>query len=74
MKKISKSHDVLLCIQTGKTVEDKNRMRYPSDQFYLKSPEEMYEIFSYIPEAMENTVKIAEKCNFDYKFHESKLT
>jgi DNA polymerase III subunit alpha len=69
----SKSHDVLLCIQTGKTVEDKTRMRYPSNQFYLKSPEEMYETFSYIPEAMENTLKIAEKCNFDYKFHESKL-
>ncbi len=40
-----KSHDILLCIQTGKTVEEENRMRYPSDQFYLKSPEEMYEPF-----------------------------
>ncbi len=69
----NKSHDILLCIQTAKTVEDKTRMRYPSDQFYLKSAEEMYEVFSYIPEAMENTVKIAEKCNFDYRFHESKL-
>lgn len=69
----NKSHDILLCIQTAKTVEDKSRMRYPSDQFYLKSPEEMYEVFSYIPEALENTVKIAEKCNFDYRFHESKL-
>lgn len=69
----NKSHDILLCIQTAKTVEDKARMRYPSDQFYLKSPEEMYEVFSYIPEALENTVKIAEKCNFDYRFHESKL-
>ncbi|MEG1255097.1 DNA polymerase III subunit alpha [Clostridium sp.] len=69
----NKSHDVLLCIQTAKTVEDKNRMRYPSDQFYLKSGDEMNEIFSYIPEAMENTVNIAEKCNFNYKFHESKL-
>ncbi|MEG0307831.1 MAG: DNA polymerase III subunit alpha [Clostridium sp.] len=69
----NKSHDVLLCIQTAKTTEDKNRMRYPSDQFYLKSPEEMNEIFSYVPEAMENTVKIADKCNFNYKFHESKL-
>ena len=69
----NKSHDILLCIQTAKTIEDKSRMRYPSDQFYLKSPEEMYEIFSYIPEALENTVKIAEKCNFNYRFHESKL-
>jgi len=69
----SKAHDVLMCIQTGKTVDDENRRRYPSDQFYLKSPEEMWDMFSYVPEALENTVKIAEECNFDYKFHESKL-
>nr|WP_027625207.1 DNA polymerase III subunit alpha [Clostridium lundense] len=68
-----KPHDVLLCIQTGKTVDVEDRMRYPSDEFYLKSPEEMYEMFSHVPEALENTIKIAEKCNFDYKFHESKL-
>lgn len=68
-----KAHDILLCIQTGKTVDEENRMRYPSDQFYLKSPEEMYEIFSYVPESLENTVKIAEQCNFDYEFHNSKL-
>lgn len=68
-----KSHDVLLCIQTGKTVDEENRMRYPSDEFYLKSPEEMEKMFSYVPEALDNTVKIAEKCNFEYKFHESKL-
>ncbi len=66
-------HDVLLCIQTGKTVEEENRMRYPSDEFYLKSPEEMYKMFSSVPEALENTVKIADKCNFDYEFHKSKL-
>jgi DNA polymerase III subunit alpha len=69
----SKSHDVLLCIQTGKTVDEENRMRYPSDQFYLKSPEEMYEMFSYVPEALENTIKIAEQCSFDYEFNKSKL-
>lgn len=68
-----KSHDVLLCIQTAKTVDEEDRMRYPSDQFYLKSPEEMHELFSYVPEALENTVKIAEQCNFDYDFHKSKL-
>ncbi|MCT8976409.1 DNA polymerase III subunit alpha [Clostridium sp. CX1] len=68
-----KSHDVLLCIQTGKTVEEEDRMRYASDQFYLKSPEEMHELFSYVPEALENTLKIAEQCNFDYEFHKSKL-
>ncbi|MDF2882836.1 MAG: polymerase subunit alpha [Clostridiaceae bacterium] len=72
-KEDNKAHDILLCIQTGKTVDEQDRMRYPSDQFYLKSPEEMYEIFSYIPEALENTVKIAKQCNFDYEFHVSKL-
>ena len=69
----AKAHDVLLCIQTGKTVDDEKRMRYPSDQFYLKSQEEMYDMFSYVPEALENTEKIAEMCNFDYQFHVSKL-
>ena len=69
----SKAHDILMCIQTGKTVDDDNRRRYPSDQFYLKSQEKMWDMFSYIPEALENTNKIAMECNFDYKFHESKL-
>ena len=69
----SKSHDVLLCIQTAKTIQEENRMRYPSDQFYLKSPEEMWREFAYIKEALENTVKIADQCNFDYEFHKSKL-
>ncbi|HEY5562207.1 MAG TPA: DNA polymerase III subunit alpha [Clostridiaceae bacterium] len=69
----AKAHDVLLCIQTGKTVEDEKRMRYPSDQFYLKSPEEMYKLFSYEKKALQNTVEIAEKCNFTYEFHVSKL-
>ncbi|WP_297522373.1 DNA polymerase III subunit alpha [uncultured Clostridium sp.] len=68
-----KAHDILLCIQTGKTIHDENRMRYGSDQFYIKSPEEMWEIFSHVPEALENTVKIAQMCNFDYEFHVSKL-
>ncbi|MFT8348458.1 DNA polymerase III subunit alpha [Clostridium saccharoperbutylacetonicum] len=72
-KEDSKSHDVLMCIQTAKTIDDPNRRRYPSDQFYLKSPEEMYDMFSYIPEALENTMKIVEQCNYEYKFHESKL-
>ncbi|WP_244833945.1 DNA polymerase III subunit alpha [Clostridium sp. BJN0001] len=72
-KEDSKAHDVLMCIQTGKTLDDPHRRRYPSDQFYLKSPEEMWDMFSYVPEALENTIKIADSCNFDYKFHESKL-
>ena len=73
MREDYKSHDVLLCIQTAKTVDEEKRMRYPSDQFYLRSPEEMYERFSYISEALENTIKVAEKCNFNYEFHVSKL-
>ncbi|GAA0716640.1 DNA polymerase III subunit alpha [Clostridium malenominatum] len=68
-----KPHDILLCIQTNKTVDEEERMRYPSDEFYLKSPEEMYKLFSHVPEALENTVKIAEQCNFHYEFGESKL-
>lgn len=72
-KEDSKAHDILMCIQTGKTVEDTNRRRYPSDEFYLKSEQEMWDMFSYAPEALENTVKIAEMCNFNYKFHISKL-
>jgi DNA polymerase-3 subunit alpha len=72
-KEDSRAHDILLCIQTGKTVEEENRMRYPSSEFYLKSPEEMYELFQHVPEALENTVKIAEACNFQYEFNVSKL-
>jgi DNA-directed DNA polymerase III (polc) len=72
-KKDSRAHDILLCIQTGKTVDEENRMRYPSDQFYLKSSEEMWDMFSYVPEALENTQKIAQQCNFDYEFHNSKI-
>ena len=72
-KEDAKSHEILLCIQTGKTMEDEKRMKYPSNEFYLKSPDEMAKIFGYVPEALENTVKIAEQCNFDYEFHKSKL-
>ncbi|AZV55386.1 DNA polymerase III subunit alpha [Clostridium sp. AWRP] len=68
-----RAHDILLCIQTGKTVDEENRMRYPSDEFYLKSPDEMYDMFSNVPESLENTIKIADQCNFDYEFHKSKL-
>jgi DNA polymerase-3 subunit alpha len=66
-------HDILLCIQTGKTVEDEDRMRYEGGQFYFKSGEEMRELFGYVPQALENTAKIAERCNVDFKFHELKL-
>ncbi|MBE6087148.1 MAG: DNA polymerase III subunit alpha [Clostridium beijerinckii] len=69
----SRSHDVLMCIQTAKTIDDPHRRRYPSDQFYLKSADEMWDMFSYVPEALENTIKIADECSYEYKFHESKL-
>lgn len=67
------AHDVLLCIQTGKTINDENRMKFPSNEFYLKSPKEMYELFSYAPEALENTQKIADRCKVEIEFHKTKL-
>ena len=66
-------HEVLLCIQTGKKMNDVDRMKMGADEFYVKSPEEMSEYFKNIPEAIENTVKIAEKCNFDFVFGDIKL-
>ena len=67
-----KSHDALLCIQTGKTVKDENRMRFSSETFYVKSPEEMKKSFSHVPEAISNTIAIAERCNLQLelgKYH-----
>ncbi len=66
-------HDILLCIQTGKLVSDAQRLRFPSNEFYLKSPEEMAQLFPYAPEALANTVRIAERCNFEFKFGEIHL-
>ena len=65
----SEAHDVLLCIQTGKTIEDTDRMHLSTDQFYLRSPEEMYPLFSLKPEALSNTVSIAERCNLSLEFN-----
>jgi len=62
------AHDVLLCIQTARTVDDENRMRFPNDQFYLKSEMEMEKLFADLPEAIENTKKIADRCNVDFQF------
>ncbi|MBQ2324458.1 MAG: DNA polymerase III subunit alpha, partial [Oscillospiraceae bacterium] len=62
------AHDVLLCIQTGKTVDDENRMRYEPQNFYLRSTEEMAALFPDYPEAVENTGKIAERCNVEFTF------
>ena len=62
------NHEVLLCIQTGKRMSDSDRMKFKTDDFYVKSPEEMMEYFKDVPEAIENTVKIAEKCNLEFEF------
>ena len=67
-KEDAEAHDVLICIQTQKIVTDDDRMKYEGGQFYVKSPEEMKEIFHYIPEAIENTEKIAERCNVEIEF------
>ena len=64
----AEAHEILLCIQTGKTVEDADRMKFATDEFYFKSPDEMKRLFSYCPESIENTVIIAEKCNLTLNF------
>lgn len=67
-KEDAESHDVLLCIQTGKTVDDENRMRYEPQNFYIRSTEEMEELFAGYPDAVENTQRIADRCRFDFTF------
>ena len=62
------NHEVLLCIQTGKKMSDEDRMKFETDELYVKSPEEMSDYFKNVPEAIENTVKIAEKCNVEFEF------
>ncbi|MDD6571862.1 MAG: DNA polymerase III subunit alpha [Thermoflexaceae bacterium] len=69
----AEAHDILLCIQTGKKVSDEDRMRYEGGQYYCKSPEEMAELFPYAPQALENTHKIAERCNVEIEFGVTKL-
>ncbi len=61
-------HDVLLCVQTGKTLDDPDRMRFETPEFYLKTEEEMTELFGFVPEAISNTQVIADACNFDFEF------
>lgn len=68
-----KSHDMLLCIQTGKKLSDENRMRYEGGQYYIKSEQEMRELFPYALEALENTQKIADRCNVEIEFGVTKL-
>ncbi len=67
------SHDILLCIQTAKKLQDEDRMRYEGGQYYVKSPEEMQALFPYAKEAIENTGKIAERCNVEIEFGVTKL-
>ena len=69
----AEAHDVLLAIQTATNVNDSKRMRFPNDQFYLKSEDEMRRIFAYAPEAVENTHRIAERCNVSFVFGEYHL-
>ncbi|MCR4934096.1 MAG: DNA polymerase III subunit alpha [Lachnospiraceae bacterium] len=66
-------HDLLLCLQTGKTVHDENRLRYEGGQFYVKSEQEMRALFPYALEALENTQKIADRCNVEIEFGKTKL-
>ncbi|MCR5106732.1 MAG: DNA polymerase III subunit alpha [Lachnospiraceae bacterium] len=69
----AEAHDILLCIQTGKKLQDEDRLRYEGGQFYVKSEAEMRELFKYASEALDNTQKIADRCNVEIKFGESKL-
>lgn len=68
-----KAHDILLCIQTGKKLDDENRMRYEGGQYYVKSEEEMAELFPYALQALENTQKIADRCHVEIEFGVTKL-
>ena len=68
-----KPHDILLCLQTGKKLADEDRMRYEGGQYYIKSEEEMKELFPYALEALENTQKIADRCNVEIEFGVTKL-
>ncbi|GFO60820.1 DNA-directed DNA polymerase [Geomonas silvestris] len=67
-KEDARAHEILLCIQTGKTMSDPSRMHFTADEFYVKTPDEMAKAFHYAPEALANTVKIAERCNLEFDF------
>ena len=67
------AHDILLCIQTGKKLTDENRMRYEGGQYFVKSPEQMAELFPYALQALENTHKIAKRCHVEIEFGVTKL-
>ena len=72
-KEDAEMQDILLCVQTGRTVDEENRMKFETQEFYLKSEEEMRQLFPNCEEAFENTAKIAEMCNLEFTFHEYHL-
>ena len=72
-KEDAKMQDILLCVQTGKTVDEPNRMKFATEEFYLKSEDELRQLFPGCDEAFENTVKIADRCNLEFTFHEYHL-
>ncbi|HAP67102.1 MAG TPA: DNA polymerase III subunit alpha [Nitrospinae bacterium] len=72
-KSDAEAHEVLLCIQTGKTVNDPKHMKFTTDQFYFKSPEEMKLLFKEVPEAISNTLEIADRCNLEIRFDQIHL-
>jgi len=72
-KEDAKMQDVLLCVQTGKTIDDPNRMRFSTEEFYLKSEEELRQLFPNCDEAFDNTVRIAERCNVEFEFNQYHL-
>lgn len=69
----AKIQDILMCLQMQKTIDDENRMKFPSDEFYLKSREEMEQLFPELEEALDNTNEIAERCNVEFEFHKYHL-
>lgn len=73
MKEDAKAHEALLCIQTQTTLDDPNRMKFQTDEFYFKTPEKMMRAFADVPEAIDNTIKIAEACNLELDFTKAHL-
>lgn len=69
----ARAHEILLCIQTGKTLKDVDRMKFSTPEFFFRAPEEMKELFAYCPEAIANTIEIAERCNLELKLNELKF-
>jgi DNA polymerase-3 subunit alpha len=72
-RKDARAHEVLLCLQTGKTLQESDRMRFSSEEFYFKSPQEMGDLFREVPEAVAHTMEIAEACNLELKFDEKHI-